>query len=230
MTRTRKILLGLGLAVALLGGSAVVLPPLMFSDGVDYSKAVSIKADPAFQDAALLERAWALPVAAQYKAGIEFQKNPSFCGPASVVNVLKSLGVPSTQDDVLEGSGVETTGGMVMGGMTLDQLAALAKLKTGKKVTAHHDLDLAGFRALLPRANDPATRLILNFHRGPVFGKGGGHHSPIAGYLAAEDLVFVLDVNDSFKPWLVKSERLYEAMNTVDKGAKLKRGLLVIED
>ena len=56
---------------------------------------------------------------------------------------------------------------------------------------------------------------------------GFGHHSPIGGYLEAEDLVLVLDVNEKFKPWLVERSRLYDAMNTVD-GDK-KRGLLRIE-
>jgi len=35
--------------------------------------------------------------------------------------------------------------------------------------------------------------------------------------------------NRKYGPWLLKSERLYEAMNTVDTGARQKRGLLLIE-
>jgi hypothetical protein len=61
----------------------------------------------------------------------------------------------------------------------------------------------------------------------PIFGDGVGHHSPIGGYLEAEDLVLVLDVNKKFQPWLVESTRLFSAMNTLD-GDK-KRGLLLIE-
>ena len=76
--------------------------------------------------------------------------------------------------------------------------------------------------------NDPTRRYIINFTRGPLFGTGGGHHSPLAGYLSEEDLVFVLDVNKKYGPWLVKPERLYEAMNTVDRSAGKKRGLLLI--
>jgi hypothetical protein len=37
----------------------------------------------------------------------------------------------------------------------------------------------------------------------------------------------VLDVNEKFKPWLVKSERLFKAIDTADSGKK--RGLLRIE-
>ena len=82
------------------------------------------------------------------------------------------------------------------------------------------------FRAELRQANDPRQRLIINFTRRPLFGTGGGHHSPIGGYFDAEDLVFVLDVNERFGPWLVSSERLFEAMDTVDSSSGARRGLL----
>jgi hypothetical protein len=82
---------------------------------------------------------------------------------------------------------------------------------------------------LLSHVNDPARRYVINFSRAPLFGTGGGHHSPIAAYLSQEDLVLVLDVNKKYGPWLVKSDRLYEAMNTVDETAQKKRGLLLIE-
>lgn len=221
----KKALIALAAVVVLAAGAFVVVPPILFSDGVDYSHVTSIKAAPEYQDAALLEKAWALPVAATYRKGLVFQHNGSFCGPASVVNVLRSLGTASDQDTVLDGTGTKTTGGMVMGGLTLEQLAAIARQKTGRKATVLH----GGAADALKRANDPAVRLIANFHRGPLFGKGGGHHSPIAGYLEAEDLVLVLDVNKDFQPWLVKRARLAEAMDTVDKSAGQKRGLLVLE-
>ena len=63
----------------------------------------------------------------------------------------------------------------------------------------------------------------------PLFGTGGGHHSSIGGYLEAEDLVFVLDVNASYQPWLVSTARLFEAMDTVDSASGEKRGLIKLE-
>ena len=221
----KKALVALAAIVVLAGGAFFVVPPLLFSDGVDYSHVASIKAAPEYQDAALLEKAWALPVAQTYRKAIDFQHNGSFCGPASVVNVLRSLGTSADQDTVLEGTGTKTTGGLVMGGLTLEQLAEIARKKTGRTVTVLH----GSAAEQLKRANDPSVRLIANFHRGPLFGKGGGHHSPIAGYLEAEDLVLVLDVNKDFQPWLVKRARLAEAMDTTDKSAGKKRGLLVLE-
>ena len=56
-----------------------------------------------------------------------------------------------------------------------------------------------------------------------------GHHSPIAAYLEAEDVALVLDVNGSFGPWLVATDRLFRAVDTVDSSSSKKRGLLVLE-
>ena len=73
----------------------------------------------------------------------------------------------------------------------------------------------------------PGRRYIVNFSRERIFGAGVGHHSPIGGYLEAEDLVFILDVNSDYQPWLVASKRLFDAVNTFD--GSNKRGLLLIE-
>jgi hypothetical protein len=71
---------------------------------------------------------------------------------------------------------------------------------------------------------------VLNFSRAPLFGGGGGHHSPLGGYLEEEDLAFVLDVNASYGPWLVRSDRLFEALNTTaDWATGLTRGLARFE-
>jgi hypothetical protein len=124
---------------------------------------------------------------------------------------------------------VHTHFGLVIPGITLDQLAGVLRAKSGKRVTVLRDLTLEQFRAEMARTNDPALRYTVNFHRGPLFGKGGGHHSPIGGYLAAEDLVLVVDVNNKYQPWLVPTARLFAAVDTVDKQTGKKRGLLRIE-
>jgi len=43
MTRIHKVFLSVGLVALLLGGSVAILPPLLWSDHVDYSHVVSIK-------------------------------------------------------------------------------------------------------------------------------------------------------------------------------------------
>jgi len=225
----KRALIALGVLIALLAGAITILPPLLFGDGVDYSRVVSIEKDPVYQDHALLDKAWQLPVAAQLKPGMEFQHNGSFCGPTSAVVLSHSLHMDADQSHILDGTEVHPTFGIVFGGVTLDQLAGVVREKTHKNVTVLRDLTLDQFRAEVAHANDPDKRYIANFHRGPLFGRGGGHHSPIAGYLADKDLVLVADVNAKYQPWLVSTERLWKAVDTVDKATGKKRGLLRIE-
>jgi len=187
----------------------------------------SIAATPEYQDPRLLASAWELPVARAYKHRVDSQPNGSTCGPTSLANVFRSAGTgPSTVDGVLDGSG-KCPLGVCWGGLSLDELAELFRSKTGRKVTLLRGLTLEQFREQMARSNDPARRYVVNFHRGLLFGKGVGHHSPVGGYLADRDLVFVLDVNAAFGPWLVPTERLFRAVDSSDTGKK--RGLLVLE-
>ncbi len=202
---------------------------LLLSVGVaDVAQRESIKSDPRYQNPALLETAWALPVAQKYRASFEYQVNPMFCGPATAVNVLKSLGISKyQQSNVFDPSSISYFKALAAG-LTLDEMATLVHDSSGWNVTALHNLTLVQFREHLKRSNDPDVRYTINFHRKPLWGYSAGHHSPIGGYLEKEDLVFVLDVYDPFKPFLVSSERLFEAMNTVDDEAGKTRGLLLI--
>jgi hypothetical protein len=226
----KRALLAVAVMIGLAVAAVAIVPPLLFSDGVDYSHVASIEHEATYRDAELMARALALPVAVTYvKGGLEYQHNGSFCGPTTAVDVDHSLGVAADQAHILDGSAVHSTLGMVWGGLTLDQEAELLRQKTGRTVTVLRDLDLAQFREELSHANDLSRRYTVNFTRGPLFGRGGGHHSPIGGYLADRDLVLVLDVNRKYQPWLVSSERLFRAVDTIDKATHKKRGLLRIE-
>ncbi len=230
MTRGRRLgigcLLSLALAASSLGGAFFYVS----RPDPRFVHAISIESDPAYHDAALLERAWALPTASLYRAHFESQGNGSFCGPTSVVDVLRSTGADADQAHVLDGSGITTVFGILPGGITLEQVAALVHRRLpDRNVTVHRDLDLEALRGLALRANDPAVRMIANFHRGPLFARGGGHHSPIGGYLEDEDLVFVLDVNHDYQPWLAHTARLLEAMSVVDPASGSTRGVVSIE-
>ncbi|WFU45068.1 phytochelatin synthase family protein [Bradyrhizobium sp. CB82] len=174
-----------------------------------------------------VERAWRLPAAASFGHEISWQANASLCGPSSLANVFRSFGEDATSErSVLAGTGLCWTGFCIMG-LTLDELAGLARAKTRRSVTVLRDMSAEEFREHLKRSNDPARRYIVNFDRKVIFGAGAGHHSPIGGYLEKEDLVFVLDVNRDYRPWLVKRTRLFDAMNTLD--GHNKRGMLLIE-
>jgi hypothetical protein len=175
----------------------------------------------------LIDRAWRLPVAATFKTEVTWQSNNSRCGPASVANAFRSLGEhETTEAKVLEGTGKCWTGICFMG-LTLDELADVARTKTHRRITVLRNLTGEEFREHMKRSNDPSRRYIINFAREKIFGAGVGHFSPIGGYLEAEDLVFVLDVNEHYKPWLIERERLFSAMDTLD--GDRKRGLLLIE-
>ncbi len=188
---------------------------------------VSIR-EGAFQRPELLTRAWALPAASRYFQPVVSQTNPSACGPTSVANILGSWGVSTTADQVAA-HGKGCWAGICFGGLTLNQLADAASATTKLKVTVVHPPSVEALREELAHANEPNTRYSVNFHRGPLFGTGGGHHSPVGGFLAADDLVFVLDVNASYGPWLVSTARLFEAMDTQDTSSGEKRGLIKFE-
>jgi hypothetical protein len=174
-----------------------------------------------------VEKAWKLPAASTFKRQLTWQSNPSLCGPASIANALRSLGETVTSESaVLAGTG-RCWSGVCFMGLTLDELAEVARLKTNRTVSVLRDLSPEQFQQHLRRANETGRRYIINFSRKEIFGAGAGHHSPIGGYLEAEDLVFVLDVNRDFQPWLVERARLFAAMDTWDE--KKKRGLLLIE-
>jgi hypothetical protein len=215
----RRLLLGVGLVIGLLAaGPLAVAPAKVSPEAIE----ASVTRTPA-----LLDRAWQLPVAATFQRAVTWQSNGSTCGPASVANVFRSFGAPaSTESAVLAGTGRCLTGFCPLG-LTLDELADVARAHPGRKVTVLRDLTAEAFHEHMRRANDPGRRYIVNFSRATIFGQGFGHHSPIGGYLESEDLVFVLDVNRDFQPWLIERSRLFSALDTFD-GDK-KRGLLLIE-
>ena len=187
----------------------------------------SIERLSVYQDPALLKQAWNLPVARRYGPnGYTFQDNASVCGPTSIADVLTSEGKPADPKAVLAGSGVPNYLGYLPSGLTLDQEAALLHARTGRYVAILRGLSLNDFRRELRRSNDPRLRYIVNFTRDSLFGHGHGHFSPVLGYLAGRDLVFVGDVNHDYMPWLVPTARLYAAQDTIDADTHAKRGLL----
>ena len=147
----------------------------------------SIERMPTYQNEALLARAWALPVARLYgPQGYLFQQNPSTCGPTSIADVLRSEGRPADPSSVLNGSGVLKIFGFLPVGLTLDQEAEILKRNSGQQVKLLRDLSPDSFRIEIAKSNDPSRRVIVNFTRQPLFGRGHGHFSPVLGYLPSE--------------------------------------------
>jgi len=221
MSRTPKIALFAGVLtlITLIGGANLIVRQTVVSPDAIRGSVTRSASD--------LDRAWNLPVASTFKKEVSWQSNPSMCGPASVANALRSLGGTATSENaVLAGTGRCWTGICFMG-LTLDELGDVTRSKTDRTVSVLRDLSPEQFQQHLRRANEPGRRYIVNFSRKEIFGAGTGHHSPIGGYLEPEDLVFVLDVNRDYQPWLIERARLFAAMDTWD--GKKKRGLLLIE-
>lgn len=198
----------IALAGVLLLGGAVAYVALKPSRAPDWSVAR--------RDSDLLARGWTV---APYRSPLQSQTNPSACGPTSLANVWSSLDAGTFESPC--------PAGFCFGGLTLDELAKAAE-RPGWTVTVLRDLTIDQLREELSHVADPNRRYVINFHRGPIFGTGGGHHSPIGG-LVGDDGVFILDVNASYGPWVVPVAKLFEAMDTVDGSSGKKRGLLRIE-
>ena len=189
----------------------------------------SIERTASYQDSVLLERAWQLPVAKTYPNPIVYQDNRAFCGPATVINLFRSLGIGQLdQNTVFDRANVSYWKARFLG-LTLDELAGLIRSNTDLKVSVLRNLTVEAFRAEMRHVNDPAYRYLINFNRQPLFGWDVGHFSPLGGYLVDVDLVFVLDVMEKYQPFLVSTERLYAAMDTVDSETGQKRGLLRVQ-
>ncbi|MBL8950001.1 MAG: phytochelatin synthase [Myxococcaceae bacterium] len=173
-------------------------------------------------DARLLEKAWALPSAQRY-APLWSQGFRAICGPTSVANVLRSMQLETGRNPFRR---------FGLRAMSLDQIVSESAelLPSPWRVSAVRPGSVDELRAQLRASNHEHVRFVANFSRAPLFGHGGGHHSPLGGYLEDEDLAFVLDVNASFGPWLVSPERLFEATNTTADGSTGKtRGLARFE-
>lgn len=177
-----------------------------------------------------IKKAWALPAAAAVRAagGLEYQAGRTACGPATLVNAARSLGLKQiSQANAL--AGTRWSGDGLRSGMTVDALAELARQRLGWNATTLRGLSLRELRRHLKLSNEPGRRYAVNFHRAPLFGTGRGHHSLLGGYLETEDLALVLDVNGSYGPWLVSSARLHEAIDTTDPESGARRGLLLLD-
>ena len=217
MKRTLSIA-AVTLVVAFVAGVMFLIPPTVPPEVIERS---------VIHEQTLLEKSWLLPTASAFGHYVAYQSNQSLCGPASIANILRSFGEPADTEKKVLAHTTKCWSGICFFGLSLDELADVTRTATKRSVTVLRDLTPEAFRDELTHVNDPSRRYVINFARAPILGSGVGHHSPIGGYLEAEDLVLVLDVNEKFKPWLVERSRLYDAMNTLD-GDK-KRGLLTIE-
>lgn len=174
------------------------------------------------------------------------QKDPAYCGVATIVMVLNALGVAAppaagfepfrvfTQDNLFNPSTEAILPQKVLAenGMTLDQLGRLLE-SFGVNTEVHHanDSSTAQFRAQAAAAVATAGHhAIVNYLRSTLGQQSGGHISPLAAYDAKTDRFLVMDVSRyKYPPVWVSTAELFEAMNSVDTGnAGRRRGYVLI--
>ncbi|HWG05154.1 MAG TPA: phytochelatin synthase family protein [Beijerinckiaceae bacterium] len=172
---------------------------------------------------------------AYWNLSIQFvtQKTQSYCGVASIVMVLNSLGSPApsspeyapyhvfTQDDVFndETEKVRPQAMILHRGMTVDQIGGLLAVYSVPE-TVHHaaDTDVDTFRQEAIRYLSTKDHyVIVNFLRTALGEERGGHISPLAAYDAQTDRFLVMDVaRYKYPPVWVATADLFAAMNTPD--------------
>lgn len=177
---------------------------------------------------------------------VETQQNLAFCGPASIVAVMNSLGTPRpfeprlypysfyTQDNIFNADTQRVKSFIMVSvrGMTLAEMAAFFNA-LGVRATAYYasKLDIDQLRRLLKDTlARPNARIVANFNRKTLAQEGGGHQSPLAAFDEASDSVLMLDVAKfKYPPAWISVGELLEAMQTVDPDTGKSRGLVIVE-
>ena len=177
---------------------------------------------------------------------VETQQNLAFCGPASIVAVMNSLGLQRpgvsqlypysffTQDNIFNADTQKVKSYVMVSlrGMTLAAIAGFFNA-LGLRATPHYaeSLTADSLRALLKGAfANPDARVVANFDRKVIGQAGAGHQSPLAAYDEVSDSVLMLDVAKfKYPPAWIAVRDLLEAMRSVDADSGKSRGFVVIE-
>jgi len=160
------------------------------------------------------------------------QRNPRFCGPATLAILLNALWEdeasgagrgsrrPYDQDSVFvrRTEAVKPREEVVRGGMGLPILAGyLTAHGVRSELRFASEIGLGAFRErVVPLLVDRETFVAVNYHRPGLGQEGTGHISPLAAWHAASDRFLVLDVSrHRYPPVWVAAAALFSAMNTV---------------
>lgn len=174
------------------------------------------------------------------------QKEPAYCGVATLVMVLNALSVPApatagpepfrayTQDNLYTPAteAVLPQAVLARNGMTLDQLGRLIEAHGLVAEVRHADeSSVAQFRTQARAAlATPGQHVAVNYLRAALGQLSGGHISPLAAFDAATDRFLVMDVSRyKYPPVWVSTETLFSAMDSVDENnAGRRRGYVLI--
>lgn len=176
------------------------------------------------------------------------QMNQAYCGVASIVMVLNSLGIPApetpqyqphrifTQENVFHNEATQRVirpEVVARQGLTLEQLGQLfASYSLKVEVYRGSNITLDEFRQLVAEnLKQPNNFVVVNYLRREIGQERGGHISPIAAYNERSDRFLILDVaRYKYPPVWVKAEELWKAMATVDPVSGKSRGFVAVSN
>jgi hypothetical protein len=174
------------------------------------------------------------------------QNNQAYCGVASIVMVLNSLGVTAPETPEYKPYKVFTQANFFNNeatrkvispevvarmGMTLNQMGQLLA-SYGVKAQVYHaaDTSLEQFRKqAAENLKQPGNFILVNYLRKEIGQEKGGHISPLAAYNEQTDRFLIMDVSRyKYPPIWVKTTDLWKAMNTVDSVSGKTRGFVFV--
>ena len=163
------------------------------------------------------------------------QSRRAFCGVASsviVVNTLNGDRDQVTQSSIFNRATREIIAPLKVTfiGMTLAQLNGILEANQLKTELVYaSDSSLNKFRSLvLNNLNNSQDLVLINYQRKALKQNGGGHISPIAAYHQPSDRFLVMDVATyRYPPVWVKSEQLWQGMDSIDPIVNLNRGFII---
>ncbi len=174
------------------------------------------------------------------------QNNQAYCGVASIVMVLNSLGITApeapqyspyrvfTQENFFSNQDTQkvvTSEVVSRKGMNLDQIGGLLA-SYGVKVNVYHagDTSLENFRKqTAENLKQPGNFVLVNYLRKEIGQEKGGHISPIAAYNEQTDRFLILDVSRyKYPPVWVRAADLWKAMATTDSDSGKTRGFVFV--
>jgi len=169
------------------------------------------------------------------------QDDPSFCGPATLVMVLNSLGVDPGR--LWKGpwrwyneTGLEcckSSEDIARGGIEFHEFLCLARCE-GLHVDSQfaQESSLEAFEAICEQvcSQKSGRVLTLAYTRKAVNQEGAGHYSPVGAYHRERKLALVLDTaRFKYPPHWLPVQALFEAMSVVCESTSKSRGFAVLE-
>jgi hypothetical protein len=174
------------------------------------------------------------------------QHNQAYCGVASIIMVLNSLGINApetpqyspfrvfTQENFFNNEKTKAVIApevVARQGMTLEELGGLIA-SYGVKVEVRHasNTSLEQFRKqAVENLKQEGNFVIVNYLRREIGQERGGHISPLAAYNEQTDRFLIMDVSRyKYPPVWVETADLWKAMNTVDSVSKKTRGFVFV--